>query len=251
MATGAYIDTHTGSKCKLRRSGLRRAKRPGMRRACVTGRYVDMMKLAAIGWSECESATGEVVRAVTGGLDIAGKGDPGLDALRRSFEANGVPYETLDRDECARRFPQFRLTPSQEAVYQRDSGVLFATKAVKALWRWACLLGCEMVTNERVASIGDSEAGAFVTTRSGKRFDASHVVVAPGAWLSPLCASVGINMPTRVSEEMVSYWEPKPGSAVDISFKSMPVFIPWATNGLGPYGYYGLPQIDVKGVKCR
>jgi sarcosine oxidase len=170
-----------------------------------------MMKLAAIGWSECESATGETVRAVTGGLDIASKGDPGLDALRRTFEANGVPYETLDRDECARRFPQFRLTPSQEAVYQRDSGVLFATKAVKALWRWARQLGCETLTNERIETIGDGPGGVFVTTRSGKRYDASHAVVAPGAWLSPLCAAMGFNVPTRVSEEMVSYWEPKPG----------------------------------------
>jgi glycine/D-amino acid oxidase-like deaminating enzyme len=30
----------------------------------------------------------------------------------------------------------------------------------------------------------------------------------------------------------------------------MPVFIPEYDNGLGPFGYYGLPMIDVPGIKC-
>ena len=37
---------------------------------------------------------------------------------------------------------------------------------------------------------------------------------------------------------------------VDHSYRSMPCFVPENDNGLGPFGYYGLPMIDVPGIKC-
>ena len=40
-----------------------------------------------------------------------------------------------------------------------------------------------------------------------------------------------------------------PSSTVDYSFRSMPTFIPHVDNGILHHGYYGLPEIDVPGVK--
>ena len=61
-------------------------------------------------------------------------------------------------------------------------------------------------------------------------------------------------MPTRVSAETVCYYAPRKGAEhenIDHSYNSMPVFIPEISNGLGNFGYYGLPQIDVGGIKVR
>lgn len=77
--------------------------------------------------------------------------------------------------------------------------------------------------------------------------------MAPGAWLTKVAAHLDLNLPTRVSEELVTYWTPKDtpaAQAVDVTYKSMPTFIVWENNGLGPHGYYGLPQIEVPGVKA-
>ena len=54
-------------------------------------------------------------------------------------------------------------------------------------------------------------------------------------------------MPTEISAETVSYFRPK-DDAAPFGYAEMPVFISDRDNGLGPYGYYGLPIIDVPGT---
>ena len=77
------------------------------------------------------------------------------------------------------------------------------------------------------------------------------LVVAPGAWLSSLSRSLfDLHVPTRVSAETVSYYAPREGTQIDHSYASMPVFCSDAYNGLGAFGYYGLPMIDVPGIKA-
>ena len=91
-----------------------------------------------------------------------------------------------------------------------------------------------------------------VTSESGEAIEAKAVVFAPGAWLTPLAASLfGLAIPTKVTAETVSYFAPARGGAaagVDHSHRAMPVFIHDGPNGLGEYGYYGLPMIDVPGM---
>jgi glycine/D-amino acid oxidase-like deaminating enzyme len=121
---------------------------------------------------------------------------------------------------------------------------------VRALWKYANSLGCETISGAKVVKIG-YESKLTVTTSTGDCFTADKLVVAPGGWISKLSKSLGINIPTRVSDELVSYWEPKESRpTADISYKSMPTFIVYGDNGMGPFGWYGLPQIDIKGVKC-
>lgn len=251
--------------------------------------YIDMMKLALKGWDDVQNDTGCVLRAVTGGLDIAEKDSPELSQLATTFRDNDIDFEVLSREQVAARFPQFQLEEGHEAIFQKDAGVMFATKSTQALWTWARQRGCETLTGQRVVHITDNDAalGAqnksnvqdtctsddgrkvvprlVVKTDAGNQFSCVRVIAAPGPWLSQLCQCIDVspqgrdgaqfdgtrlNIPTRVSLETVSYWVPKSGSTVDHTFRNMPVFIPWIKNKLGPYGYYGLPQIDIPGVKA-
>ena len=75
-----------------------------------------------------------------------------------------------------------------------------------------------------------------------------------------MCCRFGLRIPTRVSAETVCYYRPQAESAgstrgpvPDHSYRSMPVFIFQTENGcegMSGMGYYGLPTIDVPGVKA-
>ena len=86
-----------------------------------------------------------------------------------------------------------------------------------------------------------------MTSEGGEAIEAKAVVFAPGAWLSPLAARLfGLQIPTTVTAETVSYFAPKRGGAaarVDHSQRAMPVFMHDGSNGLGEFGYYGLPMM--------
>ena len=50
------------------------------------------------------------------------------------MKANGVAYETLTGQELNRRYPkQFNVPSSCECVFEKDGGILKATKAVRIL----------------------------------------------------------------------------------------------------------------------
>ena len=132
-------------------------------------------------------------------------------------------------------------------------------RCVGTAWRYAASLGAELRTGWRAASVEGVEGGAGagggalrVTSEGGEAIEAKAVVLAPGAWLTPLAASLfGLAIPTKVTAETVSYFAPTRGGAaagVDHSHRAMPVFIHDGPNGLGEYGYYGLPMIDVPGM---
>jgi len=94
------------------------------------------------------------------------------------------------------------------------------------------------------------DSGVVLALRGGDEIHARKVVLAPGAWLSGLARQFfGLDLPTTVSAETVSYFAPRRGCGIDHTYKAMPVFLSYIDNALGPYGCYGLPQIDVAGVK--
>ena len=74
-------------------------------------------------------------------------------------------------------------------------------------------------------------------------------IVAPGAWLTSIAKKwFGLDVPTTVTRETVSYFKPK-GSKAVYGYKRMPVFISDLNNGLGDLGYYGIPIVKTQGVK--
>jgi glycine/D-amino acid oxidase-like deaminating enzyme len=158
------------------------------------------------------------------------------------------------------RFPQFKLREGEgesRVLYQPDFGVLFASKCISAAWRYAQFLGVETRTDFRLSNVvtpSGHNCGERIVLEGRDGADAictRAAVLAPGAWLSSMASQLlNLRIPTHVSAETVCYYAPRAGTTVDHTFASMPVFIPDERNGLGPFGYYGLPQIDVPGVKC-
>lgn len=138
-----------------------------------------------------------------------------------------------------------------------------APQAVAAAWLHARSLGVEVRVPFQAASFRPDgpRSEPLVLSEDGAAIRARSLVLAPGAWLSKLARSLfDLDVPTRVSAETVCYFAPKPGAEgappPDHSYRSMPVFIFQTDNGVADgvgvadMGYYGLPAIDVPGIKA-
>lgn len=228
--------------------------------------YVDMMELSLKHWTKLQDFAGEPIMATTGGVNLGpvsvkGTAQDHLTTLQKLYERRGYRYQRLSSSGLNELFPQFKIPESYEALYQPEMGVLFATKAVRATWRYAESLGAQLFPGSAIESLQADAGGSssstspgsglvVVKTANGKSFRSKSVILAPGSWISQLGSKLlGLEIPTKVSAETVSYYAPKPGCTLDHTYRSAPVFMSNFDNGVGQFGYYGLPAIDIPGVK--
>jgi sarcosine oxidase len=128
-----------------------------------------------------------------------------MDGIRETYEATGVPYEKLDRDEIAARFPQFNLPQSVVGLYQADYSLLAADRCVAALAEQARQDGATLSTGERVLTVRPDGDGVEIAT-DRRTIRASRVVIAAGSWISPLLRGLGVALPIRVLKEQLAFF---------------------------------------------
>ncbi|MBA3534408.1 MAG: N-methyl-L-tryptophan oxidase [Ardenticatenales bacterium] len=205
--------------------------------------YIEMALLAYPGWASLAERAGEPLVQTTGGWDAGPAASPHLHELEENFRRYHIPYERLSAAESNRRFPHFYLEGSSEAIFQPEAGVVFATSAVLALWRLFEAAGGIAVTGERVEAIEVLGEQIRVRSVSGVHWQARHLVVAAGGWSRTLLAALGLSLPLEAAQEQVAYFAPR--DEMDHRAGAMPIFIDYHTE----YPFYGLPQIQVPGVK--
>ena len=230
------------------------------RLAYTQDHYVDMMLHALPLWQQLEAEIGRPLMARTGGLSIARAASGSLDELGALYARRGFDHEWLSAGAVNARFPQFGLTEGEhEALFLGDFGVLFASRCVEAAWERVAALGADVRSPFRLAALrDDGDSATVVEGEDGQAVRARAVVLALGAWLSPTAARLfGLQIPTKVTSEVVSYYAPKAGCEIDHTHRSMPCFLPSELdfpNEVGTQGYYGLPMIGtadgIAGVKC-
>jgi sarcosine oxidase len=152
----------------------------------------------------------------TGVLVTAAPSDPYLIDTRQTLSNYGVKHERLNAAALRRRFPQISLDPETEGIWEPDSGVLMARRAVQAVVE---------------ASGVDYEIRA-----GGKNIRAGTVVYACGPWLPKLFPELlrGRIRPTR--QEVFFFGTPP-------AYKSMPTWFAFRE------GVYSIPSLDGRGFK--
>ena len=230
------------------------------RLAYTQDHYVDMMLHALPLWQQLEAEIGRPLMARTGGLSIARAASGSLDELGALYARRGFDHEWMSAGAVNARFPQFGLQEGEhEALFLGDFGVLFASRCVEAAWERAAALGADVRSPFRLAALrDDGDSATVVEAEDGQAVRARAVVLALGAWLTPTAARLfGLQIPTKVTSEVVSYYAPKAGCEIDHTHRSMPCFLPSELdfpNEVGTQGYYGLPMIGtadgIPGVKC-
>ena len=176
----------------------------------------------------------------TGVLWMARSDDPTTDETIQTLRRLQVPFETLDRAELERRYPQLSFGPVTRGVLEPEAGVIMARRAVQAVVRQAVRQGVDY----RITAVTPpADAGHLesVLTSDGDRITAGTFVFACGPWLPTLFpATLGERIhPTR---QEVFFFGSEPGDR-RFAPPAMPAWVDFAG------GVYGVPDLEGRGFK--
>ena len=191
-------------------------------------------------WKEFFAATRQPLFLETGVLWMAGADDARLRETAATLKRCGVAFEEYDRATLEKRYPQIGFEDIKKGIFEPQSGVLLARRAVAAVVEDAVRLGVEY----RCAQVVDPrEAGAVehITTSHGERIVAGQFVFACGAWLGKVFPDVlgGRIFPSR--QEVFFFGIP----AGETRF-APPALPTWLFQ---EDLVYGMPDIEGRGLK--
>ena len=179
------------------------------RRAYPDPLYVRLTGQAGEQWLALEAAAGETLLTMTGELDFVALRDPA--ALHAVLTGCGVPADLLPPQEASRRWPQFDFTGTGPVLFHQNAGVLDPDRTIAALLRLATSHGADVRFGTRVTGLtagGDGAVVLAVTADGQESFTAPAVVVAAGAWLTPLLDGLVRLPPLTVTKQAVFHFAP-------------------------------------------
>lgn len=190
-------------------------------------------------WSTVAEESGVQPVTKTGGVVIASVGSPQEATVERyadSLRPLNLPFEWLDNDELAYRFPQFRPQQPVKVCYQQDTGIVDPSRGNATHIALARGYGATVLEECPVLDLHatpNSGGGAIVVTEQGT-FTCKRLIVAAGAWTNQTIKGTGVQIPLRVTQEQVTYFATP--HLRQFAIGNFPIF-QWKTN----VSYYGFP----------
>ena len=139
-------------------------------------------------WREEEIHAGEPLRATHGLLFYGESWDEetiegSIPGARQVMDDQGIPYEALDADAIASRFP---LKPRADftGLFEPTAGAVRSDRVITHWTATAKAAGHQLLEHAPVRDI-NADAGV-VTLETGERIDAEQVVVSAGIWSQAL-----------------------------------------------------------------
>ncbi|HEY1424363.1 MAG TPA: FAD-dependent oxidoreductase, partial [Candidatus Acidoferrum sp.] len=203
--------------------------------------YTRWSQRSLLQWKELFAAThNEALFKNTGVLWMAAAGDPTLHATREVLTRCGVRFKEFDRKALTSKWRQMKLDGIAEGIFEPESGVLMARRAVAAVVSEAARLGVEF----RSAAIREPQGeGTLREIRSvtDEVFAAKEYVFACGAWLKKLFPDI-LGERIFVTRQAVFYVGVPAG---DQRF-STPALPTWLIQN---DECYGMPDLESRGLK--
>ncbi|MDH3659229.1 MAG: FAD-dependent oxidoreductase [Alphaproteobacteria bacterium] len=206
----------------------------------ISGRdefYTRWAMEARLRWLELQAEIGQTLYYECGTLILATEGHCDWeDATAETFDKIGVPYHKFTQADVSARFPQFDAASIGYALYEPQSGMVMAHRAI--------LAGVDLFkraggTVRRGRVVTDSDERLML---DGKPLEADLLVVATGPWMAdmyprtikPISQIVGINV----------LYTSTPDGSTAFDHDRMPC---WIDHGEGSFG---LPSVEGYGVKA-
>lgn len=214
--------------------------------------YLQMGSLSLKLWAELEERQ-KVKLLHLSGLLVIGRGKEGLLDLadcENNLKSRKFKYTVLNNEESNKKYPQFRLSPEDRAIYSDDGGMVFADKAIQAYYKEAVKLGATIKQYTVIEKIDHSSSTSVkVVCANGSAYSAKRVILCSGSWTNDILSRSGLKtVPMKILNEQVSYFNLKKGApAIDYTIRgNMPAFII-----VGDHSVYGMPHVtnSVEGVK--
>jgi len=192
-------------------------------------------------WKELFAQTGQPgLFQATGVLWIAQKSKQySLDTVATLRKA-GVNFQKLSGEELRRRYPQIVFEEGEWGIFEPESGVLLARRAVQAVVEQARKSGVEYFEEAVLTPAGQGKVSA-VNTASGATISAGTFVFACGPWLPKVFPDVLGNRVFPTRQEVLFFGVP----AGDKRFLA-PAMPTWINE---KDLFYGMPDIESRGFK--
>lgn len=193
-------------------------------------------------WKELFGAVGRPELFVnTGVLWLGATADDYTSRMLTALSAEGITNEKLTAQNIAARFPQIGLDDVSFGVFEPESGVLLARRAVQAVLDEALRLGVHYLIDQVFPPASAPGRLDSLLTRNGNELAANTFIFACGPWLPQLFPATLRNriFPTR--QEV--YFFGTPAGSPQFRAPLMPV---WLHHG---DEMYGLPDIENRGIK--
>jgi sarcosine oxidase len=193
--------------------------------------YVALAQRAWEAWAALESASGRTLLDRTGAVD---HGRPEvIDAITRTLEQAGVPFERLSSDEAAVRWPG--LAFEGHVLAHPTAGRIRSAETIEALLDLAESDGATLRFGVRVTGLDDHGDSVTVHLDDGTAVTTPSVVAAVGSWaptlVGELMAARGAGLPAiRVTQEQPAHF---PSHLPD---EAWPSFVHYPTGGGDVYG---------------
>jgi sarcosine oxidase len=178
----------------------------------------------------------------TGVLWIAHDEEPYALASMKMMQGAGAKFEKLASDEMRRRFPQIFFEDGAWGIFEPDSGVLMARRAVQAVVKQAQKIGvtyaCEAVLPPMILG---HRPGVGVHLPGGGMLSANDFVFACGPWLPKVFPEL---LGDRIfpSRQEVFFFGVRAGG-VQFAMPFMPTWIDSKDE------FYGMPDLESRGFK--
>ncbi len=199
--------------------------------------YTEWVREARLRWMELQAEVKQTLIVECGALVIATEGHSDWeDETFATFEELGVPHLRFSPAELTVRFPQFDFRNTAYGIYEPESGVVMAQRAVV-----------------QCARLFEREGGRIVRGRAytdeaerlhldGRPLDADLIVVAAGPWIGELYRRTIAPISKIVRQNIIYTSCPDADDSFDHC--NMPCWIDH------DYEAYGAPSVEGSGVKA-
>jgi sarcosine oxidase len=203
--------------------------------------YVPLLRRAYELWREAETAWGQQLLFVTGGVDA---GPPDGRLVKGSLEScrvHNLPHEILDGAQLHRRHPGFSLPPDFAAILQPDAGFVACEGSITALAAMARAHGAVIRENEPIVEWNAKAGHVSVRTAQGT-YEAGQLILSTGAWIGDHVPQ--LKMKAVAERQVLGWFEPK--QAQHFALGSFPISIVETEEGF-PYQFpvWGAPGFKI------
>ena len=162
-----------------------------------------------------------------------------LDSLA-TLQKNNIPCETLSLEDLRRCYPQISFDDDAWGIFEPDSGVLMARRAVQAVVNRATAIGVDY-RSVAVANPSAQRKLHSLTTTKGETILAASFVFACGSWLPKIFPDL-LGSRLFVTRQEVLFFG-IPAGDKNFTQPAMPTWLYLKDE------FYGMPDIESRGFK--
>ena len=203
--------------------------------------YVPLVLRARTLWQGLGREVGQEIFRPTGVLLAGPRGAVALDRAAASARRYGLPHERWEGSAAKERFPTFRFSVGDTALWDPGGGVLFPERAIRAYRQRAHRRGGTFRWNSPALRWTPLARGGVLLVTPRREYVAEKVVLTAGAWLPGLVPDLRLRLAV---EQQTVFWFSS-GGRPRKPFREMPAFV-WYDHRGGHY--YGTPDLG-DGVK--